>query len=273
MYYCRQRSSRAPIARARSCGHCVRAKTRCDVSLPTCARCRSRGLDCIYAHGSTPRNAPPSGDNSQRYLTDTTRLSESEDLVSIDTSTTLVPSTFESPFAIGPGWTDKSVEVDMTWVPTPSVPLSNSLRLFQVRGIAKSSKELMVPLMMRLLGSYPFMILREDALPPFISPQAYQWDKGQQNASYEVLINCASLVQMFQNRNAANKSFVWRLIRLEQERLWYQHAELDRWGLLASVQALLIYCLLRLVDRESADNDFDISLLATCDVSTHPCCL
>jgi hypothetical protein len=34
--------------RQKSCNACVRAKRRCDVAAPACARCRNKGLQCIY---------------------------------------------------------------------------------------------------------------------------------------------------------------------------------------------------------------------------------
>ncbi|KAI1323470.1 hypothetical protein F5Y16DRAFT_383629 [Xylariaceae sp. FL0255] len=147
----------------------------------------------------------------------------------------------------------------------PSIsPLNVSLRLFQSRAPLELSKSHGMSLLRRMLGSYAFMMLQKDNLPPFICPHPYSLAKERKGPCLEALTNCASLVQMFKTRTPANRDFVWRMIRTEQDRLWHQHHAFDRWGLVSSLQALLVYCLLRLIDQESSDNDFDVSLLATC---------
>jgi hypothetical protein len=34
--------------RRRSCVVCIKAKTRCDIALPSCSRCTTKGLQCLY---------------------------------------------------------------------------------------------------------------------------------------------------------------------------------------------------------------------------------
>ena len=61
------------------------------------------------------------------------------------------------------------------------------------------------------------MMLRKETFPPFI------------HSSYclhgempKALVNCMSIVQMFSTRTSASNEFVWRTIRMEQERLWVE---------------------------------------------------
>ncbi|KAI0967749.1 hypothetical protein F4678DRAFT_444513 [Xylaria arbuscula] len=143
-------------------------------------------------------------------------------------------------------------------------PVNFSLRLFENRPLVEPNKAHAASLFRRTLGSYAFMLLRRDNLPPFICPHAYEWSEEQSNNPLEALVNCTSLVQMFHARTPTNRGFIWRLIRVEQERLLQQYVNMDKWGLLATLQALLVYCLLRAIDQETLDNDFDVSLVVTC---------
>ncbi|KAH8885723.1 hypothetical protein GQ53DRAFT_877150 [Thozetella sp. PMI_491] len=155
------------------------------------------------------------------------------------------------------------------WSPPFSGPPS-----FNQRSFTKCSQAVLVSLAMQILRSYPHMIVQKGMLPPFISPIQYSWTETGQgppqqaslpspSARLRALINCISLVQMFRSRTETNKIFVWRLIKLEQERILEEHNELDQWELLASLQALLIYSLLRLQDTPTSPDVFDFSLLAT----------
>ncbi|KAI1295715.1 hypothetical protein F5Y03DRAFT_302449 [Xylaria venustula] len=143
-------------------------------------------------------------------------------------------------------------------------PVNISLGLFQNRASVEPHKAHAASLFRRTLGSYAFMLLRRENLPPFICPHAYEWAEEQSNNPLEALVNCTSLVQMFHARTPTNRGFIWRLIRLEQERLLQQYVNMDKWGLLATLQALLVYCLLRAIDQETPNNDFDVSLVVTC---------
>lgn len=87
---------------------------------------------------------------------------------------------------------------------------------------------------------------------------------------------------MFKSCTEANKEIAWRLISLEQERIlaevisrlgtcetdsnMIQYSNFSRWDLLASLQALLIYCLLRLHDVPVGHDIFDVLLLTTVNV-------
>ncbi|UKZ96155.1 uncharacterized protein TrAFT101_010954 [Trichoderma asperellum] len=47
-----------PISRKKTCVQCRKAKARCSLTLPRCARCIDKGLSCEYAAVTIPRMAP-----------------------------------------------------------------------------------------------------------------------------------------------------------------------------------------------------------------------
>jgi hypothetical protein len=139
-------------------------------------------------------------------------------------------------------------------------------------------------MMLRILTSYPIMLRDPKNPPPFIHPSFLD------SRSLESLDTCASLVQMLASGVKGSKKLLWKNVRLECERLGVQvqsppsfcpramrltaislqWPDLDKWDLLASMQALLVYMLLRLQEGETKDNNLDVLLLSTLFVSNPP---
>jgi hypothetical protein len=46
--YCRTKSEGGVSVRRKSCVACIKAKTRCDITSPSCSRCSNKGLRCLY---------------------------------------------------------------------------------------------------------------------------------------------------------------------------------------------------------------------------------
>ncbi|KAJ6438390.1 proteasome subunit alpha [Purpureocillium lavendulum] len=138
--------------------------------------------------------------------------------------------------------------------------------LFDRRPFPRPKHGPLASLVMRMLRSYPFMMLRKAALPPFIHPLLFTWAEAGAGPSQEALINCVGLVDLFKSRKGSDRDVVWKLIKLEQERIVASHSEVDRWELLASFQALLVYCLLRLQEAPAGDHGFDSGLLTAVNV-------
>lgn len=73
------------------------------------------------------------------------------------------------------------------------------------------------------LRSYPSMMLPGDTLPPFIHPQCLFDISGDDQVHHKSLpgplATCAAIVQMFSVKNDGNAIFIWKAIRMEQERL------------------------------------------------------
>ncbi|KAL4785911.1 hypothetical protein BJX76DRAFT_150577 [Aspergillus varians] len=138
-------------------------------------------------------------------------------------------------------------------------------------------------LIMHTLKSYLLMLLRDNALPPFIhpysvssfgspsqSPPSNAEDKAetvpQSNLGYRPLANCIALVQTLGNssQERSRKPF-WANVQVECERLLASDQlphPLDRWDLLGAIQALSVYVLIRLDEGETEENNLDFLLLA-----------
>lgn len=209
-YYCRSKLSDTDVSRRRSCAACVRAKTRCvwhaDKSLEACIRCSKRGAKCEYNsaaghHGSDaalPESAltsiltrrSNSAENTQvsavqTYQTKSSPLGPSTeviwngDFLNIGTPALAnklvgnqdicsVPSTFGKV---------SSLFVTGTYPSTPSIRQVSSPSLFSPRVFTKPSQVPLATVAVRMLRSFPFMMLQKGTLPPFMSPLVYSWAK------------------------------------------------------------------------------------------------
>ena len=65
-------------------------------------------------------------------------------------------------------------------------------------------------------------MMRKETLPPFIHPVWFS-ECGEIKGSFpEALVNCMTIAQMFVNRGKETNKFMWRTIRMEQERMWFE---------------------------------------------------
>ncbi|KAE8361121.1 hypothetical protein BDV27DRAFT_148096 [Aspergillus caelatus] len=116
-------------------------------------------------------------------------------------------------------------------------------------------------LILHNLRSYPQMVLRHNTLPPFIHPSVVSSDFG--NPDPESLTNCIALVHMIGSGIQATRKLFWKNVRMECERLCEECQKLNKWELLAAMQALSIYIIIRLDEGETDYNNFDVLLLNT----------
>jgi len=135
-------------------------------------------------------------------------------------------------------------------------------------------------LLLHTLKSYPLMMLRRDAAPPFIHPRFVSLadnDDGKDDADHperEPLNNCIALLHMVGSRLPGSRKLFWRNVRTECERFLERHGaaslECDRWETLFACQALLMYVILRLDEGARGDatgEHVDVSLVAAVTVS------
>lgn len=138
------------------------------------------------------------------------------------------------------------------------------------------------------LRSYPHMILPGKPLPPFIHPHFLTEVSGDGGVTHtslpRPLANCTAIMQMCSAKNESNVTFIWRAIRMEQERLSaevrllrlssrelletcrsnsWQCLGYDDVNAVAALQAITIYVLLRLSEGNDEATDFDIPLIYT----------
>lgn len=95
-------------------------------------------------------------------------------------------------------------------------------------------------------------------LPPFI-----HWTQELHIVRIEdaSLSRCRALVRRFFNAIPEHRRHVLTLIRQEAERIWFQHQDFDDWELLGSIQAMLLYALLRATQTDTSISDFDLPFL------------
>ncbi|KAI2628702.1 hypothetical protein GGR54DRAFT_359440 [Hypoxylon sp. NC1633] len=293
-YYCRTRQSSATTSRKRSCVACVRAKARCtwpaDTSLNACNRCSKRGENCEYDMTVVRRHEmPDQGDPSP--ATNSLGLDGGQDLDFPTTSTLTqevdrvdklqvspLAALFDCTWDLGAVWInrDRSVgrsddsslsygSTTMAVLGCPPFPLQVSgSSIFTPRVFTRPDHRALSTLAFRLLRSYPCMVMQKGSLPPFLSPRVYACAETGDGPPSHALVNCVSSVQAFKSRSKeADKSWIWGRIWFEQERIMAEYSKYDEWELLASLQALLVYCLLRLEDTPAGHEAFDVSLLGT----------
>ncbi|KAI1824149.1 hypothetical protein F4861DRAFT_507458 [Xylaria intraflava] len=145
--------------------------------------------------------------------------------------------------------------------PQPSIPTTPTAA---VRGLVRRPKtqpgaQRISNLILHTLKSYPLMILRHNTLPPFIHPMSADIE----DPHMEPLTNCLSLARMITSGGQGSRKLFWKNVRLECERLSHEHKQLHKWGLLAAMQALSIYIIIRLDEGETDYNNFDSLLIKT----------
>jgi hypothetical protein len=131
------------------------------------------------------------------------------------------------------------------------------VRCFTVRSRIQEHRSTTLPLLIRMLSSYPRM-LGKGKNPPFVHKTQLDSYSFICPASVAIL-NCQAILRMF--FTSSDRSAAWKLIRLEHERIWFSYEAFQDWELLGAFQSLLVYSILRLAEEPSRDNDFDFPLL------------
>ncbi|KAB8219827.1 hypothetical protein BDV33DRAFT_191739 [Aspergillus novoparasiticus] len=140
----------------------------------------------------------------------------------------------------------------------PPVP-TQAIRSLVQRPNTGTGTHRIAKLILHNLISYPQMILRHNTLPPFIHQSVVSSDLG--NPNLEPLTNCIALVHMIGSGLQASRKLFWKNVRMECERLCEESQTFNKWELLAAMQALSIYTIIRLDEGETEYNNFDVLLL------------
>lgn len=147
-----------------------------------------------------------------------------------------------------------------------SIPVSLSYRdpssLFERRKFSEPELELIGDLALHILRSYPYMMANQGSVPPFIHPK-YQYLSESDTARPNSLNAALKLAKMLLHGRRMNKSLIWGLIRIEQERLLNEHPSFSKWEVLEALQSLVVYILLRIVEGRHEYTNFDTQLLAS----------
>ncbi|KAI0172770.1 hypothetical protein GGR52DRAFT_546009 [Hypoxylon sp. FL1284] len=138
----------------------------------------------------------------------------------------------------------------------PSTPSIAARSLVQ-RPKMQPGAQRIANLILHTLKSYPLMMYRYNALPPFIHPSLVT--PNAENTDMEALTNCISLMHMIGAKGS--RKLFWRNVQQECERVSEDYLKFSKWELLAAMQALSIYVLIRLDEGETEHNDFDYLLV------------
>jgi hypothetical protein len=71
------------------------------------------------------------------------------------------------------------------------------------------------------IASFPYMMTRQENFPPFIHPRSYNYSSDN-NELPDILRDCMGLAHMFQTKKRESDRMFWRLVRMEQEKLYAQ---------------------------------------------------
>ncbi|KAF2489434.1 hypothetical protein BU16DRAFT_622951 [Lophium mytilinum] len=285
-YYCRSKQTGNPNSRKRSCTSCVRAKTRCDAQVPRCSKCEHSGIKCRYDK-VTKRGSPASDSdilstrsNSDSIATSQASKSPQALLVNkeemLDGFMQLEDDGMSIDLAKWAPQIDPGFSIDMTFpniseIFQPSVndcippegciyladPESLPFRPIVRRKMARSGSEMSSQFLIRIIRSYPEMMLRRETFPPFIHPQ-YRTSSGD---IPETLANCMSVAQMFTTRTKESKNFMWRAIQMERDRVLTNLHQFDDRELWAGIQVFLIYTIMMEIDGELEKWSIHVPLL------------
>ncbi|THW92615.1 hypothetical protein D6D15_03002 [Aureobasidium pullulans] len=143
----------------------------------------------------------------------------------------------------------------------PAVPTIYTLRSLVPRPAREPGQQRIANLVFHTLKSYPLMIMRHNTLPPFIHPCSMLFHDD--NNNMETLANCLSLMHMLGSKIHGSRKLFWKNVRWECERMREQHTRMNKWELLAAMQALSVYLLVRLQEGETEHNNYDSLMLAT----------
>ncbi|KAI0545490.1 hypothetical protein F4679DRAFT_561112 [Xylaria curta] len=142
----------------------------------------------------------------------------------------------------------------------PDTPTSAVRSLVQ-RPKLQAGTQRISHLIFHTLKSYPLMMLHHNTLPLFIHPITVS--SKDEDSHMRPLTNCMSLMHMLSGGVPGSRKLFWKNVQLECERMSYEHEKLHKWELLAAMQALSIYILVRLDEGETDYNNFDALLVKT----------
>lgn len=104
-------------------------------------------------------------------------------------------------------------------IPDP-ISSAHILRSLAPRYLRDTKVQTSALFLTRILGSYPDMMMRKENFPPFVHSITFAEHQDNKEFFPEALINCMSIAQIFANRKKETNKFMWRTIKMEQEKIW-----------------------------------------------------
>ncbi|KAL7269926.1 hypothetical protein RUND412_007380 [Rhizina undulata] len=308
---CRQKRLEDSVPRKKACSQCTQSKTRCDLKLPHCSRCRAKSLQCFYAN--KPRNhSQPEPQNSPQNQPHThfqlehngtlarlaTALPAPPDLYAGFEGDSVVSMTLDDNGMILGDDLDLNLDVgEFGWIPEAHLDPTQahassqseksigghlpgyqqissdealSTQLIAFRGfhqiktrfnsmiepsntttlkVSRSLSSYTVDFMERILRTYPTMMLRHETLPPFIHKSHVAPGKISEHLS-----NCMGLAHLYKAKTRENSKLVFQAILHEHNRLMQEWSSYDESEMLAALQAMFVYSLMRHFDEDAPEN-------------------
>ncbi|KAF2656567.1 hypothetical protein K491DRAFT_691804 [Lophiostoma macrostomum CBS 122681] len=270
-YYCRSKLASSGVqCRRRSCTACIKAKKRCDVttvSTPSCDRCQTQGISCEFQCGQESASSLETLHLSlpQFDFSDENLLSSGDDQQLFSSMMDDVNTAFgPDPLSLGVG---DPIPLNAPW-PAASNSLNltsgSSLKLFDKLPVTSPAAMASRNIATSILRGIPDMMRRRATFPPFIHHRCY----GSEADNWRLptsLANAVSISHMFYRRDEQTRGLIWRTIDAEQQRLITECESryMNEIELLATVQSVLIYVLMRIVDGPTDEPDLDARLLDT----------
>jgi Fungal Zn(2)-Cys(6) binuclear cluster domain len=272
------------MTRRKSCGECVKAKRRCDLLSPACTRCTKRRLNCSYAGSRNYRRSKPDEDGNTisidfNNLTSSSNLellSESTDSVLMDypASTTQIPDNdhttnllnengilemLQSPEAL---YGLQALEPAFLRYPSAGDFIESYQLMRSIEGSTFTDGNMMdssprILHAMEEIKAIPELLIKEDGTG-WIHPMLYR--EYMPRSMQDAYAACG----LYINKNPKNQRNVFRFIGLRSKELTSMDEPVEPIDLVARIQALLLYQIIRLLDgdiRQRANGEADLNTL------------
>ncbi|KAH7110289.1 hypothetical protein B0J11DRAFT_544359 [Dendryphion nanum] len=147
-------------------------------------------------------------------------------------------------------------------IPTPQLSMWRPPRMITLRNLSHERASISSQLIMQIIGSFPLMMLRPETLPPFIHPKMVQFQTAPAGVRSNGILNtCIALCRMFTSRTLGSSELLWWSVRMETDRLLINAPDASEQDLLETVQALVIYIIMKYLGGDLDKHEFDIQLL------------
>jgi hypothetical protein len=142
--------------------------------------------------------------------------------------------------------------------------IPRAAKAFWPKGIKWRQLSLVRKFVLSTLKTFPSIMLLDGALPPFIHPMCMTEERLlPESLQPGPLSRCAGIMALWSTRNKNNKHYIWKIIRMEQERISEDTHTYQDWTAVAALQAIVMYTLLRISAEDDEDADFDVPLIQT----------
>ena len=156
--------------------------------------------------------------------------------------------------------------MDRDYQPPSSLLISHRSPFIQT--YVSSSSQIGRTFLLQSIQSYA-TILATSNLPPFIHSISLP-THGPSLPSSAPLEICKSIVSLYKTKTPLTSPFIWRSVTMEKDRFMNEFEDADKWTMLAMLQAITVYILLRIFDQDSFSVDFDRELVSAMTVRCLP---